>query len=271
VPHLVPPRDLMNAMALQSAGFNLTRIVGPTLAGLLIALLGAGENFYLQAAMYLGVAIMVWQLHLPPIPGAPSQSVRENLKEGAAFVWHHPTLRTQMTLALVPVVIGLPYSALMPIFAQDVLQQGAAGFGLLMAAPGLGAVVGTLTIASLDQVKRKGRVLLGAVFGLGGALVLFSLSRSFVLSLLLLVLVGAMQLTYTTTNQTLLQLTIPDELRGRVMGIYMLNQGLLPLGSLLAGALADVAGAPAAVFTMGALLMLLAVAFGTRAPALREL
>ena len=271
IPHLVPRADLMNAIALQSAGFNVTRILGPTVAGILIATLGAGENFYLQAAMNLAVAWLVLQMRIPAIPSATSASIGANLKEGLLFVWQHPTLRTQMSLALVPVLVALPYTALMPIFASEVLHQGPAGFGLLMAAPGLGAVIGTLAIASLGNVARKGWLLLGALFGLGLCLMAFSLSRSFPLSLGLLLLVGATQMAFMTTNQTLLQLTIPDALRGRVMGIYMLDQGLMPLWSVLAGVTADHFSAPTAVFGMGLLIALLAVAFGVQARSLREL
>jgi MFS family permease len=270
VPNLVPERDLMNALALNSAGFNVTRIVGPSLAGVLIAELGPAENFYLQALAYFCVSLTVSRLMVPEVKRASeSGTVRQNLAQGAHYVWKHATLRTQMALALVPVVIALPYSTLMPIFARDILHRGPGGFGLLMAAPGLGAVIGTLTIASLSNIERKGRVLLGALFVLGLSLVAFSLSRIFAMSLVLLVLIGAAQMTYMTTNQTLLQLTIPNELRGRVMGIYMLNQGLLPLGSLLAGSMADLLSAPTAVLVMGTAVSLLAVGFAARAPSIR--
>ena len=271
VPNVVPRSDLMNALALNAAGFNITRILGPALAGLLIAKFGPGENFYIQSAAYLGVALTVLQLRLPPIQRAAAASVGANLKEGAAFVWRHPTLRTQMTLALVPVVIALPFISLMPVFARDVLGKGPGGFGLMMAAPGIGAVAATLFIASIPEVKRKGVLLLGAIVSLGVMLMLFSLSRSFPLSLVILVGVGASQMLYMTTNQTLIQITVPDELRGRVMGIYMLDQGMLPLGSILAGTLADLFSAPIAVFTMGALVSLLALAFARQAPTLRAL
>ena len=269
VPNIVARGDLMNAMALNAAGFNITRILGPTVAGVLIATLGPGENFYLQAAAYLGVSLMVLQLRIPPAPRAAHHSVRANLKEGALFIWRHPTLRTQMSLALVPVVVALPYTSLMPIFASDVLDVGPTGFGLLMSAPGVGAVIGTLTIASLESIERKGLLMLGAVFGLGASLVAFSLSRSFLLSLLLLIVVGAVQMVYMTTNQTLIQLTTPDHLRGRIMGVYMLNQGLLPLGSLLAGTLAGLFGAPLAVSLMGVLVALLAQGFAAHSRTLR--
>ncbi len=273
VPNLVPRSALMNALALNSAGFNVTRIIGPSLAGLLIAAVGIAGNFYLQALAYVGVTMMVWQMHIPARESAAARdvSVGRNLAEGARYVWRHPTLRAQMTLALVPVVVALPYISLMPVFAKDVLGLGPGGFGLLMAAPGLGAVVGTLTIASAGDIKRKGLLLFGSLIALGVTLVLFSQSRSVPLSLGLLVLVGMFQMCYMTTNQTLLQITTPDELRGRVMGIYMLNQGLLPAGSLFAGVLADLWGAPLAVTVMGAAVLILAGIGFVRLPSMRAL
>jgi len=271
VPNLVPRSALMNALALNSAGFNVTRIVGPSLAGVLIAGIGIAGNFYLQALAYVGVASMVWRMQIPPHATTTTQasSVRQNLAEGARYVWGHPTLRAQMTLALVPVVVALPYISLMPVFAKDVLHLGPGGFGLLMAAPGLGAVIGTLTIATLGDVRRKGLLLFGSLIALGASLVLFSQSQSFPLSLFLLVLVGAFQMSYMTTNQTLLQVTTPDALRGRVMGIYMLNQGMLPLGSLLAGTLAALWSAPLAVALMGGAVLLLATLAFLRLPTMR--
>lgn len=271
VPNVVPRADMMNAMALNSAGFNVTRIVGPAMAGLMIAKIGAGENFYIQAAAYLGVAFMVMQLRLPEIPRSNRGSVRASLVEGARYVAKHPTLRMQMALALVPVVIALPYTALLPILAKDTLGKGAGGFGILMSAPGLGAVVATLVLASLSNVRRKGLLLLGAVFTLGISLILVSLSRSFILTTGLLVIVGAAQMAYMTTNQTVLQLSTPDEYRGRVMGIYMLNQGLLPFGSLFAGVMADVFTAPTAIAVMGATVAALAVLFFVRSSNIRDL
>ena len=270
VPNMVPREDLMNALALNSVGFNITRIVGPTIAGILIAEVGAGENFLIQAAAYVAMAAIVIPMYIPAMKRATDASVRENLKDGANYVWRHATLRTMLVLALVPMVIGLPYTALMPIFAKEVLHSGAGGYGLLMSAVGVGAVIGTLTLASFGTVQRKGLVVLGAIFMLGASLIAFSLSRSFELSLVLMVVTGAAQMVYMTTNQTVLQLLIPDEMRGRVMGIYMLNQGLVPFGSLLAGALADATSAPTAVLIMGILVCFMAAAFALRAREMRE-
>jgi MFS family permease len=181
VPHLVPRDDLANAVALNSAGFNITRIVGPSLAGLLIAGIGVAGNFYLQSAAYFGVASMIWLMHVPENQhSARGESPLRNLAEGARYVWHHPTLRSQMSLALIPVVLALPYISLMPVFAKDVMQVGPSGFGVMMAAPGVGAVAGTLAIASLGNVKRKGLVLFGCLIALGVTLILFSDRKSVV-------------------------------------------------------------------------------------------
>jgi len=260
VPNIVPREDLQNAIALNAAGFNITRIVGPSAAGLLIAGVGIAGNFYLQTAMYLGVAAMVWQLRLPSGRQTASKaSVTSSLAEGARYVWTNRPLRVQMTLALLPVVLALPYTSLMPIFARDVLHKQAAGFGVLMAAPGVGAVMGTLAVAGGRDVRRKGLLIFSCLIGLGITLILFSQSRWYWPSLGLLVLAGCFQMVYMSQNQTLLQLKTPDEYRGRVMGIYMLNQGLLPLGSLFAGMLAQFKGAPFAVGVMGASVLCLSL------------
>lgn len=275
VPNLVPREDMMNAMALNSAAFNVTRIVGPTIAGLMIAKMGPGENFFVQSAMYIGVSITIAQLALPQMKTATNRSMRGGLAEGAKYVWHHPTLRTQMLLALVPVVIALPYVSLLPIVAKENLGKGAGGFGVLMSAPGIGAVASTLLLATLGDIQRKGALLLAAIFAFGITLVAFAASvsvlRSYPLAIVLLVVAGACQMVFMTTNQTVMQLTTPDEFRGRVMGLFMLNQGLLPLGSMFGGTLAQFTNAQTALAVMGLSVTLLAVVFGVFAKSVRTL
>ena len=271
VPNLVPKYDLMNALALQSAGFNITRILGPTLGGYMLAHLGAGENFSLQTFFYVGVIAMVIPVVIPRLPRRnESVSVRQNLKDGISYVWRTKQLRVQLALAFVPTILAFPYMALMPIFARDVLGYGSEGLGLMGTAVGVGAVIGTLTMASLNNVQNKGKIMLTAVFLLGISLMAFSQSKSMELSLVILAFTGASQMVYLTTNQTILQLSIPDHLRGRVMGIYMLSQGMMPLGGLLGGALADATSAPTAVLVMGAMVCAMAVFFFIRAADLRE-
>lgn len=271
VPTFVPRTHLMNALALNSAGFNATRILGPSAAGLMIAKMGPAENFYIQTFAYALMILAVTTLVIPPVEKPKQQeSVMTSLREGVTYLWRHDTLRTQMALALVPMVIGLPYMSMLPVFAKDVLHHGASGYGIMLSATGVGAVTGTLAIASIGNVKRKGLLLLGAIFALGVMIMLFSLSRSFELSLVLLVFTGMFQMVYMTTNQTVLQLSIEENMRGRVNGIYMLNQGLLPLGTLFAGAMTDVFGAPHVVFAMGGFVALLAIVFGIKAKNIRS-
>jgi MFS family permease len=271
VPNLVPKLDLMNALALQSAGFNFTRIIGPSVGGFMMAHLGGGENFALQTFFYVGVIAMVMPMVIPPLQkhGAPV-SAGQNLKDGFKHVWRTKQLRTQLAFAFVPTMLAFPSQALMPVFSRDVLGYGAEGVGLLGTAVGIGAVVGTLTMASLTNVEHKGRVMLAAVFMLGVSLMVFSQSQSMPLSMFILAFTGASQMVYLTTNQTILQLAVPDHLRGRVMGIYMLSQGMMPLGGLVGGAFADATSAPTAVLVMGAMVCAMAVFFFARAADLRE-
>ncbi|MCX6023824.1 MAG: MFS transporter, partial [Chloroflexi bacterium] len=272
VPVLVPKEDLLNAFALNSAGFNLTRIVGPTLGGLLIAWFGASNNFLLQAIVYFGVIVMVMQMRVPPpAPAKANRSVGGDLAEGLRYVWADKTVLTLMLLALIPMVFSMPYVSLMPVFAKDVLSVGPEGLGLLMAAPGLGALAGTLTLASLGNFKRKGLLLITAITLLGIFLVLFSQSPSLPMAMFFLVGVGACQIAFMATNNTLLQTIIPDALRGRVMSIYMLDQGLMPLGSMFAGVMASGMGAPFAVTVMGSFVLLLAVLSGVLIPRIRRM
>jgi MFS family permease len=271
VPALVPKHDLMNALALNSAGFNVTRIIGPTIGGIMIAHLGGGENFTLQSTFYIGVIAMVSLMTVPAIVNTKGVvSVRQNLSDGFSYVMQNPQLRVQLALAFVPTILAFPYQALMPIFAEDVLGRGASGYGILSSAVGVGAVIGTLVLATLRNVERKGYLMLGAVMMLGISLILFSLSRSIELSCLILVITGAAQMAYLTTNQTILQLSIDDEMRGRVMGIYMLTQGMMPLGGLIGGGLADFTSAPTAVLVLGICVSAMALAFLSFARELRE-
>ncbi len=268
-PNLVPRHDLMNALALQSAGFNFSRILGPAIAGVVLAYLGAAENFGLQTLAYVGVFLMVLPMVVPVVTRANPGTVRESLSEGLRYVLSHRTLRTQFSLAFIPPLLAFPYIALMPVFATDVYGREAGAFGLTGSAVGVGAVIGTLTIATLTNVERRGLLLLSAILALGIALVAFSQTQSFELGLFFLAVIGAAQMVYLTTNQTLLQLTVPDELRGRAMGIYMLSFGMMPLGGLIGGVLATVIGAPSTILLLGSLVCVLAVGYLTFAKELR--
>jgi MFS family permease len=273
IPSVVPKEDLANAIALNSGGFNLMKIIGPALGGAMIALFGAAGNFFVQALAYVGVLAMIYCMHIPPnSERARRSSVMANLKEGFAYVWSTPAVLALLTLAYVPRVFAVPYQTLMPVFQKDVLGVGPEGLGLLMAAPGVGAVLSVLLLASLgNNLKRQGLFLVGSILLLGLFLILFSQITHFPLALISLVLVGIFQMLFLASTNTILQMIVPDELRGRVMSLYMLDRGFMPAGALFAGVTAHFIGAPRTVATMGAIVIVLVLFVAWRVPAIRSL
>lgn len=245
---LVGKEDLLNAIALNSAVFNAARIVGPALAGVLIGFIGMAGCFLLNGISFLAVIMGLWLItHQRPAPRAPGSAWRE-MREGLSYSWGHPVIRPLVTIVAVFSIFGMPYAMLMPVFARDILAVGPRGLGFLMTANGVGALAGALGLASLGQARGRGRLVLAAGLVFSLALAAFSLSRSFALSLALLPLVGWSMVSQTATINTLLQTTVPDGLRGRVMSLFtFVFMGMMPFGSLLAGGLAQRFGAPAAL------------------------
>lgn len=273
VPNIVPKRELVNAVALNSMGFNLNKVMGPALAGFLIALFGAAGNFFVQGFAYAGVLVTVYLMHVPPTPDqARKSSVFSNLKEGLVYVWSSPVVLTIMVADLLARIFVVPYQVLMPIFQKDVLGVGPEGLGILMAAPGLGGVLALLLLASIaHSFRRKGLLLTWCMVLLGIFLILFSWTNSFPLAILTLVGVGGFQMLFMATTNAMLQMIVPDALRGRVMSIYMLDRGIVPAGSMLAGVAAHFIGAPATVGMMGSIVILVAVLVAWRLPLIREI
>jgi MFS transporter, DHA1 family, staphyloferrin A biosynthesis exporter len=273
IPTVVPKAELVNAIALNSAGFNLMKVVGPALGGVMIALFGAAGNFLVQGAAYVVVLLMIQSMSVAPTPAqARRSSALASLKEGFAYVRSTPTVLALMILAYVPRVFAVPYQTLMPVFQKDVLHVGPEGLGMLMAAPGLGAVLAVLALASIsNRMKRQGLMLVGSTIMLGLSLILFSQTTSFVFALLVLVIAGAFQMVFLASTSTMLQLIVPDELRGRVMSLYMLDRGLMPAGALFAGVVAYLVGAPLAVTSMGVIVVLLTLIVAWRVPHIRTL
>jgi predicted MFS family arabinose efflux permease len=222
---------------------------------------------------YAGVLLMIYWMHVPPTPeDARHSSALANLKEGLAYVWSNPTIFALMLAAYVPRVFAVPYQTLMPVFQKDVLGVGPEGLGLLMAAPGAGAVLSVLLISSSTHgIKRKGLLLLWSLIFLGSFLILFSQIKSFPVALIVLVGVGAFQIMFMATTNTLLQMLTPDALRGRVMSLYMLDRGLMPAGALMAGVTAHLIGAPATVAFMGGIVIVLALLVAWLVPRMRQL
>jgi predicted MFS family arabinose efflux permease len=251
----------------------MMKVVGPALGGALIAWFGAAENFFVQAIAYLGVLAMIYKMNVPPQRAeAKKSSALANLKEGFAYVWSTPAVLALMTLAYVPRVFAVPYQTLMPVFQKDVLRVGPEGLGLLMAAPGIGAVIAILVLASYgSRIQRQGVLLVASIVVLGTFLILFSQITWFPLALVSLVLIGIFQMFFLASTATLLQMIVPDELRGRVLSLYMLDRGFMPLGALFAGTAAHFIGAPMTVAVMGGIVILLTLLVAWFIPAIRKL
>ncbi|MDO8671782.1 MAG: MFS transporter [Dehalococcoidia bacterium] len=272
IPNLVSKRHLMNAIALNQAAMNVTWSAGPALAGFLVGIVGMGGTYYAQAVLLLWASVLSFSVKIPPSTSPPRKSTMFfDLKEGLAYVRSNGTILALLVLALVPVMLANPYQSMMPVFAKDVLNMGPEGLGILMSAPGIGAFVGSTLIASLSGFRRKGLLLLVGVGLFGLTLVAFTLSHWMVISVLILVAVGTAQSGFQAINTTLLQTNTPDELRGRVFSIFLLDRGLGPLGTTLAGFLTTFIGAPITIGLMGGACFLLALGIAIAKPSLRRL
>jgi MFS family permease len=269
---MVEREDLMNAIALNSSMFNGARVVGPAIAGLLVAAIGEGWCFFANGASYIAVIIGLLMMRMPKkLEGhAVSGTAIENIVEGFRYVAHTAPIRALLLLIGVISFCGMPYAVLMPVFAENILHAGARGLGILMGASGAGALLGSIALAMRSSVRGLGRWVAVSAGAFGAALALFALSRSFWLSAAFLVPVGAMMMVQMASSNTLIQSMVPDALRGRVMAVYsMMFMGMGPLGSLLAGSAAHRIGAPIAVAAGGVISVLGAIVFGMRLPNLR--
>lgn len=264
--------DLPNAIALNSSMVNAARLLGPSVAGVLIAAVGEGTCFLIDAISYLAVLASLLMMRLrPAAPTVARSRILVDLKEGLRYVASFAPIRAILLLLALVSLAGVPYAVLMPIFAARILGGGPHSLGLLMGASGIGAVAGALLLASRRSVLGLGRMLViaGALFGAG--LVAFSFSRWLPLSILLMVVVGGGMMVQMAASNTLLQTLVDEDKRGRVMSFYtMAFFGMAPFGSLVAGWLGARVGAPMTV-RLGGFLTLLGVAlFLRKLPALRR-
>jgi MFS family permease len=269
---MVGREDLMNAIALNSSMFNGARIVGPAVAGLLVAGVGEGWCFLLNGLSYIAV---ITGLLLMKVPARPMVAARgpalHDMIEGFRFVVRTAPVHALLALLGVVSFAGMPYSVLMPVFAESILHSGPKGLGLLMGASGLGALGGAFALVTRRGVRGLGRWVATAAAAFGIALMCFSLSRSLWLSALLLVPVGASMIVQMASSNTLIQAMVPDALRGRVMAVYsMMFMGMAPFGSLFAGWVAERIGAPATVAGGGLVCLVAAGIFSLRLPFIRS-
>ncbi len=272
VVEMVGREDLVNAIALNSTIFNGARMIGPAVAGLLIETVGEGWCFFANGVSYLAViaGLLLMNMELKPRISLPGSALA-SIVEGFRFVQRTGPVRALLLLLGLISLVGIPYTVLMPIFADRILHGGPRGYGILMSAVGVGALAGALTLAAKQGIRGLGHWIALSATGFGLGLILFSLSRSYWLSAALLLPVGFAVMVETASSNTLIQLLVPDSLRGRVMAVYsMMLMGMAPFGSLLAGTLAAHLGAPTTVAIGGLVCMTGAVVFGVYLPALRR-
>jgi len=267
---MVGKEDLMNAIALNSSMFNGARVVGPAVAGILVARIGEGWCFAANAFSYIAVLIGLLLMQVRSVPRISNRSPIEDIIEGFRWVNRTKIIRSLLFLIGLVSLVGMPYTVLMPVFADKILHGGARGLGILMGATGVGALFGALTLAAKTGIKGLGRWVTITCATLGISLFLFSFSTSFWLSAALLLPCGYSMMLQMACSNTLIQTIVPDHLRGRVMSLYsMMFMGMAPFGAFFGGALANRIGAPMTVAVGGIACVLGAIWFGRALPELR--
>lgn len=273
VHELVDAEDLSNAVALNSSMINAARIVGPALAGLVVAKFGEGVCFVINAVSYIAtiVALLLMKLAERPQPETAPSSIGRSLIDGYRYTVATTPIRDLLILLGVVGVMGMPYMTLMPVFAAHVHRSGADTLGMMFGAVGLGALIGALFLAQRKNIIGIGRVIVVAALGFGLGLILFTVARLFWLSLLLLVGVGCGWMVLIAASNTALQTLADDNMRGRVMSLFsMMLVGMAPFGSLLAGWAADQVGAPLVVAIGGGFCAIAGIVFARQLPRLCE-
>ncbi len=270
VVEMVNSQDLINAIALNSSMVNAARMIGPAVAGITVAAVGEGWCFLANGASYIAVIVGLLMMRIPPRARHLEHSGVKSVVEGFRYVARTGPIRALLLLLGVVSLTGMPYVVLMPIFADRILHSGARGLGMLMAAAGVGALSGTLMLAAKRGVRGLGKWITYSASGFGVALIAFSLSKSFWLSMALLLPAGFAMMIEMASSNTLIQSMVPDELRGRVMAVYsMMFMGMAPFGALTAGAIAQHLGAPPAVAIGGVVCLGAGILFGWAWRALR--
>ncbi len=266
-PHLIDREDMLNAVALNSMVWQGTRVIGPAIGGVIIGTrLGVAPGFFAPFLGFLVMAVMIATLRLPPIQRAEGASFFHDMAQGINFVRTNTIFAFLISMTFFNSIFGMSYIFILPVFAKDIFNVGELGLGVLHAASGAGALLGTLITASLGNFQRKGWLILGGAVLFGTFLILFavtgSLFKFFPLSLVFIFCAGVSTSIYMITIMSTLQLMVPNELRGRVMGIYGMTWSLLPVGAMQAGAIAEYTSAPLAVAIGGAAVIFFAIVMG---------
>lgn len=250
--------DLLNAISLNSSIFNGARIVGPAIAGALIATIGAAMCFFLNGVSFIAVIIGYFLMNVRQARKSEIENEERHWMSGLRYAVRHPRVRTILSLFAIVGIFGWSYAVLMPAYARDVLHLGPNGYGGLLAASGIGALIGGLGVATFGHTITPRKMALGGVYLFSASVIALALTRNFFLAIGFLVISGFGMLLFFSTSNTVLQTIVPDDMRGRVMGVWSLIFGtMIPVGSLEAGAVANWFGTPSAL-TLGAVVCALA-------------
>ena len=273
VVELVGKNHLFNAIALNSVAFNSSRIIGPALAGILVATIGMSGCFYINAISFLAVIIALWTIKINKGEDYNQpKGAWEDLKEGLIFIKNHRLILALISMVAVVSLFGVGHIILMPIFANDILKVGVKGLAVLMSDSGLGALVGALILARLGDFRNKGRFLSFSAILFSISLIIFGLSKIYWLSLAAMFLVGGTSVTSIALVNTLLQVKVEDKFRGRVMSVFMVTfAGFMPFGNLIAGSLAQGLGVSFAVVLGGIICCVFFVTINILYPRIREI
>ena len=265
--------DLGNAIALNSSMFNAARLIGPSVAGLIIAAVGEGICFLLNAISYIAVIISLLAMRINYVKHShQDKHVLAGLKEGIKYAWNSIPIRSILLIIALLSLAGMPYSVLMPVFARKILNGGAHTLGFLVGAIGVGALCGALYLASRKTVRGLGKIIPMAAISFGVSLIIFSFSHNLIFSLAMLLLTGMSMMIHTASCNTILQTVVDDKMRGRVMSYYtMAFMGMTPFGSLIFGGLASQIGAPNTLIIGGVFCILGGIIFAYKLPMFKTL
>ncbi len=272
VVELVGREHLFNAITLNSLAFNSSRIIGSAIAGIFISVIGMSGCFYLNGMSFLAIIAALFWIKPVSRPAVNNNSALSDLKEGVVFISRNRPILALISMVAVVSFFGLSYIMLMPVFANNVLGVGVKGLGVLMSSIGLGALAGSLILARMGNFAHKGRFLVRVGFAFSLFLVAFSMSKSYAVSIILLVLLGCMIVPITAVINSLLQTIVPDAFRGRVMSLFMItSNGIMPFGNLVSGSLAQAIGISPALFICGLVCFAMFAAINLFFPELRKM
>ena len=273
VVELVGKKHLLNAIALNSVSFNSSRIIGPALACIMVAGIGMAGCFYVNGISFLAVLAALFLIRPNQIVRADKGSSKlEDLKDGLRLIKNNRLILSLIAMVGISSLFGISYAILMPIFANDILHVGVKGLGLLMSSAGAGALIAALILARLGDFRHKGRLLVSSTIIFSLSLVLFALSKIYLLSLMSLVLVGGSSVLAMALVNTLLQTIVTDEYRGRVMSAFMFTfAGIMPFGNLIAGALSQSIGVSLTVMISGIICAVFFIVINIMLPDIKKL